>query len=141
MWAGLAGFTQPVRGAARRAREPGAHRLRVGSETRRGRNYVTVTISALADAFDEAQALTVAWDAVRNDIEPPADRPPKTPPLNTQRDCPQIDRFPTPRGCLMRPARDGTLNGGKFTSAHSLTPLAVPLLLEARTPNRQAGLS
>ena len=46
---------------------------------------MTVTISALADAFDEAQALTVAWDAVRNDIEPPVDRPPKTPPLNTQR--------------------------------------------------------
>ena len=29
----------------------------------------------------------------------------------------------------MRPARDGTLNGGKFTHASSLTPLAVPLLL------------
>jgi hypothetical protein len=32
----------------------------------------------------------------------------------------------------MRPARDGTLNGGKFTRANSLPPLAVPLLLEAR---------
>jgi len=32
----------------------------------------------------------------------------------------------------MRRARDGTLNGGKFTRASSLTPLAVPLLLEAR---------
>jgi hypothetical protein len=32
----------------------------------------------------------------------------------------------------MRPARDGTLNDGKFTRANSLTPLVVPLLLEAR---------
>ena len=32
----------------------------------------------------------------------------------------------------MRRARDGTLNGAKFTYASSLTPLAVPLLLEAR---------
>ena len=29
----------------------------------------------------------------------------------------------------MRAAHDGTLNGGKFTRANSLTPLAVPLLL------------
>jgi hypothetical protein len=32
----------------------------------------------------------------------------------------------------MRPARDGALNGGKSTRAHSLTPLAIPLVLETR---------
>ena len=33
---------------------------------------------------------------------------------------------------LTHEARDGTLNGGKFTRASSLTPPAVPLLLEAQ---------
>jgi hypothetical protein len=47
-----------------------------------GRDYVTVTISALADAVDVAQALTVARDASRHDIESPAGRPQKTPPLH-----------------------------------------------------------
>ena len=35
------------------------------SETRRGRNYVRVTITAAVDATDVAEALTAAWNAFR----------------------------------------------------------------------------
>ena len=38
-----------------------------------------------------------------------------------------------------RPARDGTLNGGESARASSLTPQAVPLLLEPRQPRRPPG--
>ena len=36
------------------------------------------------------------------------------PPKITQRDCLEIDRFPTPRSWLMSRARGGALNGGKI---------------------------
>jgi len=35
------------------------------SETRRGRDYVRVTITAAVDAADVAEALTAVWDAFR----------------------------------------------------------------------------
>ena len=35
----------------------------IESETRRGRDYVRVTISAAVDAVNIAQALDIAWDA------------------------------------------------------------------------------
>ncbi len=38
---------------------------RIESETRRGRDYVRVTISMTANAPDVAQALTAAWSAFR----------------------------------------------------------------------------
>jgi len=44
---------------------PALAALQIESEIRRGRDYVRVTVSALADASDAVQALTAAWDAFR----------------------------------------------------------------------------
>jgi hypothetical protein len=44
---------------------PAAAAAEIESETRRGRDYVRVTVSAAVDAADVAEALTTAWDAFR----------------------------------------------------------------------------
>ena len=41
--------------------ESAAVAARVGSEVRRGRDYVRVAIAASADAVDVAEALSLAW--------------------------------------------------------------------------------
>ena len=52
------------------AREsPALTALQIESEIRRGRDYVRVTVSALADAPDAVRALTAAWDAFRQAAE------------------------------------------------------------------------
>ncbi len=44
---------------------PAVSDAEIDSETRRGRDFVRVTITAVVDAADVAEALTVAWDAFR----------------------------------------------------------------------------
>jgi hypothetical protein len=44
---------------------PAVAAAEIESETRRGRDYVRVTITAAVDAADVAAALTVAWGAFR----------------------------------------------------------------------------
>jgi hypothetical protein len=44
---------------------PAVAAAEIESETRRGRDFVRVTITAAIDAADVAQALTAAWDAFR----------------------------------------------------------------------------
>ena len=48
---------------------PALAALQIESETRRGRDYVRVTVSALAHAPDAVQALAAAWDAFRQAAE------------------------------------------------------------------------
>ena len=47
------------------AESPAVISAAIESETRRGRDYVRVTIGAVVDAADVAEALTAAWDAFR----------------------------------------------------------------------------
>jgi hypothetical protein len=44
---------------------PAVAAAEIESETRRGRDYVRVTVTAAVDAVDIAAALTAAWDAFR----------------------------------------------------------------------------
>ena len=45
------------------AKSPAVVSAEIESETRRGRDYVRVSIMAAVDAADVAEALTAAWDA------------------------------------------------------------------------------
>jgi len=58
-------LTSRVRARLHAPESPAVVGAEIESETRRGRDFVRVTITAAVDAVDVAAALSAAWDAFR----------------------------------------------------------------------------